>query len=203
MYADLVFYFVWGVRFVSDIVCIISCFLFSSWGNLPLQSYWSLSCDHGLHCGDEFMWEQQQQTAAATTTTATIIQQPHRGRNNISRGQFAPAPVHDYRSFTRVAQRCIAQRLLLENIALLIWSVIWSCYITVCRALPLQYLAWSLNRDIVYTATWWLVRLMERVGFSSWRLLGARRPRSQCWLIGDQRLSTEAEQQALKIILRA
>ena len=19
---------------------------------LPLQSYWSLSCDHGLHCGD-------------------------------------------------------------------------------------------------------------------------------------------------------
>ena len=48
------------------------------------------------------------------------IQQPHRGRNNISRGQFAPAPVHDYRSFTRVAQRCIAQRLLLENIALLI-----------------------------------------------------------------------------------
>ena len=25
-------------------------------GNLPLQSYWSLSCDHGLHCSDELMW---------------------------------------------------------------------------------------------------------------------------------------------------
>ena len=47
---------------VSVIVCIIFCFyLFSSWGNLPLQSYWSLFCDHGLHCCDELMWEQQQQ----------------------------------------------------------------------------------------------------------------------------------------------
>ena len=23
--------------------------MYSSWSNLPLQSYWSLSCDHGLH----------------------------------------------------------------------------------------------------------------------------------------------------------
>ena len=54
--------FVWGIRFVSVIVCIIFCFyLFSSWGNFPLQSYWSLFCDHGLHCSDEWMWEQQQQ----------------------------------------------------------------------------------------------------------------------------------------------
>ena len=34
-------------------------YLLPSWGNLPLQSYWSLSCDHGLHCSDELMWEQQ------------------------------------------------------------------------------------------------------------------------------------------------
>ena len=50
-YADLTFFvLVWGIRLVSVIVCIIfRVYLFSSWGNLPLQSYWSLSCDHGLH----------------------------------------------------------------------------------------------------------------------------------------------------------
>ena len=32
-------------------------FVFLLSGSLPLQSYWSLSCDHGLHCSDEFMWE--------------------------------------------------------------------------------------------------------------------------------------------------
>ena len=53
-------FFVWGIRFVSAIVCIVSCFyLFSPWGNFPLQSYWSLSCDHGLHCSHELLWEQQ------------------------------------------------------------------------------------------------------------------------------------------------
>ena len=35
-------------------------YLFSSWGNCPPQSYWSLSCDHGRHCCDEVMWQQQQ-----------------------------------------------------------------------------------------------------------------------------------------------
>ena len=42
---------------------IFSFHLFSSWGNFPLQSYlyWSLFCDHGLHCSHELMWEQQQQ----------------------------------------------------------------------------------------------------------------------------------------------
>ena len=58
------FVFVWGTstRFVSVIVCIIFClYLFSFCGNFPLQSYWSLSCDRGLHCSDEIMWEQQQQ----------------------------------------------------------------------------------------------------------------------------------------------
>ena len=44
------FHFVWSIRFVSVIVCILLFCMFSSWGNLPLQSYWSLSCDHGLHC---------------------------------------------------------------------------------------------------------------------------------------------------------
>ena len=52
---------VWAIRFVSVIVCIIFCFYWSSWGNLPLQSYWSLYCDHGLHCSHKLMWEQQQQ----------------------------------------------------------------------------------------------------------------------------------------------
>ena len=56
---SLLFIFVWGIRFVSVIVCIIFCFyMFSSWGNFPLQSYWSLPCDHALHCSDELMWEQ-------------------------------------------------------------------------------------------------------------------------------------------------
>ena len=48
--------------------------LFSSWGNFPLQSYWSywsLSCDHGLHCSVELMWEQDKTT---TTTTTNWIQ---------------------------------------------------------------------------------------------------------------------------------
>ena len=41
-------------------VIVLGFYLFSSWGNLPLQSYWSLSCDHGLHCSDELTWGQQQ-----------------------------------------------------------------------------------------------------------------------------------------------
>ena len=55
-YADCTLFFVWCIRFVSVIVCIIFCFyLFSSFGNFPLQSYWRLSCDHGLHCSDELL----------------------------------------------------------------------------------------------------------------------------------------------------
>ena len=54
--------FVWGIRLVSVIVCIaFSMYLSSSWGNIPLQRFWSLSCDRGLHCSDELMWDQQQQ----------------------------------------------------------------------------------------------------------------------------------------------
>ena len=30
-------------------------YLFSLCGKFPLQSYWSLSCDHGLHCRDELI----------------------------------------------------------------------------------------------------------------------------------------------------
>ena len=55
-YVDLTFWFSSEVyvRFASVSVWIILCFfLFSSWGNFPLQSYWSLSCDRGLHCSDE------------------------------------------------------------------------------------------------------------------------------------------------------
>ena len=62
VYADLkTFYFRNG--YVSVIVCIIfRLLLFSSWGNLPLQSSWSHFRDHGLHCSDELMWEQQRST---------------------------------------------------------------------------------------------------------------------------------------------
>ena len=38
---------------------------FPSWGNLPLQSYWRLSCDHGLHCSDELV-------NVRTTTTVPV-----------------------------------------------------------------------------------------------------------------------------------
>ena len=76
-YTDLTFYFVWGIRFVLVIVCISSVFIcFFSRGILPLHSYWSLSCDHGLHCSDELMSEQQQQAyyaAAALNSAGTPI----------------------------------------------------------------------------------------------------------------------------------
>ena len=45
-------FLVWGtgMRFVSVVVLSSALNLFSYGGNLPLQSYWSLSCHHGLHC---------------------------------------------------------------------------------------------------------------------------------------------------------
>ena len=67
------FILVYGIRFVSVIVCIIFCFyLFSSWGNIPLQRYWSLPCEHGLHCSDELTWEQQ----TATHNIPSLANQP-------------------------------------------------------------------------------------------------------------------------------
>ena len=58
-YADLTFLFLSEVYDVFQLLCLIFCFyLFSTWDNLPLQSYWRLCCDHGLHCSHEFMWEQ-------------------------------------------------------------------------------------------------------------------------------------------------
>ena len=59
-----------------QLFCVLSStvfFLFSSWGNLPLQSYWSLSCDHGLHCSHELMWEQQQQLPALLSLCCPCI----------------------------------------------------------------------------------------------------------------------------------
>ena len=45
---------VWGIRFVSVIVCIIFCFYL-----FPLEVIFR-SCDHKLHCShDLIMWEQQ------------------------------------------------------------------------------------------------------------------------------------------------
>ena len=63
---DLTILFVWGIRFVSVMVVYYLLFFicFSSWGNIPLQSYWSLPCDHGLHCTDELTLEQQQCSSA-------------------------------------------------------------------------------------------------------------------------------------------
>ena len=70
------------VRFVLVIVCIILCmhyplYLFSSWGdgNFPLQSYWSLSCDHGLHCSHELMWEQQRYEYCTSSAWLCLLQQ--------------------------------------------------------------------------------------------------------------------------------
>ena len=59
-YADLTFNFCLKYMICfSYCVYRLSC-VFFLWGNLPLQSYCSLSCDHGLHCSDEIMREQRQ-----------------------------------------------------------------------------------------------------------------------------------------------
>ena len=57
-YADLIFIFLSEAYDLFQLVCVLFCFyLFSSSSKFPLQSYWSLSCDHGLHCShDELMW---------------------------------------------------------------------------------------------------------------------------------------------------
>ena len=68
-YADITFlFFLSEVYQVPGKICFSYCvyyplflFVFLMWGNLPLQSYWSLSCGHGLHCSDELMWDKQQQ----------------------------------------------------------------------------------------------------------------------------------------------
>ena len=69
--------FVWGT--VSDLfqlLCILSSVFsdFFSWGNILLQSYWSLSCDHGLHCRDEFMWEQARNNISHAWTRCIPIE---------------------------------------------------------------------------------------------------------------------------------
>ena len=63
-YADLTFLVCLRYTVCFSYLCVLSSVFicFSSWGNLPLQSYWrSLSCDHGLHCTHDLMWEQRQQ----------------------------------------------------------------------------------------------------------------------------------------------
>ena len=61
-YADLTF-LLSEVYDLFQLLCIVFCFICfpPEWGtsNFPLQSYWSLSCDHGLLCSDELMSEQQ------------------------------------------------------------------------------------------------------------------------------------------------
>ena len=61
------FYFCLRYRYTICKLCVRTYRFYSvfirfppQWGNLPLQSYWSLSCDHALHCSDELMWGQQQ-----------------------------------------------------------------------------------------------------------------------------------------------
>ena len=72
----------YSIRFVSLIVCtyyLFFLFVFPPEVILPLQSYWSLSCDHGLHCGHELLWEQQKGFIFThppddkTTTTTTYL----------------------------------------------------------------------------------------------------------------------------------
>ena len=48
---------IWFIYCVCYLVFLV---LISSWGSLPLQSYWSLSCDRGLHCSYELIWEHQE-----------------------------------------------------------------------------------------------------------------------------------------------
>ena len=48
-------------------------FCFSSWGNLPVQSYWSLSCDHGLHRSDELILNVRR-------TTTSVMRDQKEGR---------------------------------------------------------------------------------------------------------------------------
>ena len=68
-YADLTFVFLSEVYDLFQLLCVLSsvfiCFppevIFHS------SSYWSLSCDHGLHCSDEFMREQHIETKTKKT----------------------------------------------------------------------------------------------------------------------------------------
>ena len=70
-----IFIFVWGIRFVSVIVCIFFCFLicFTAVIFRSRFSCWSLPCDHGLHCSDELMWEQQQRCWLANSLSYPFI----------------------------------------------------------------------------------------------------------------------------------
>ena len=56
-YADLKPFFFSEVYDLLQFWCVLLSFcffyLFCSWGNLPLHSYWSLSCDRGLHCSHD------------------------------------------------------------------------------------------------------------------------------------------------------
>ena len=67
------FCFRYTICFSYCIPGIIFCFyLFSSWGNFSLQICWSLSCDHGLHCSHELMWEQQQKQYRTSDDTYLV-----------------------------------------------------------------------------------------------------------------------------------
>ena len=43
------------------------------WTKENLYSCWSLTCNHGVRCRDELMWEQQQSTKAAAVVAATVV----------------------------------------------------------------------------------------------------------------------------------
>ena len=66
------------VHHLFQLLCIIiGLYLFSSRGNFPLQSYWSLSFDHGLNCSDEVMWKQSNPERSSGPAVVTGVVEPH------------------------------------------------------------------------------------------------------------------------------
>ena len=86
-WSHLFCFFFWGVRFVSVVVCtrmntsvwyayyllFFICFPPEVIFNPELLG--PLSCDHGLHCSHELMWEQQQHTHNALSVVALWLRQ--------------------------------------------------------------------------------------------------------------------------------
>ena len=81
-------YFCLRIRFISGVVCSIFCFyLFYSWGNSPIQSYWSLSCDDGLHSSDELI-ENNNNTRFASFGMIMICWTLSDGKYNVNRERY-------------------------------------------------------------------------------------------------------------------
>ena len=90
------FYFiVWVVRGASVMIRFLFCFICSR-GILPLQSYWSLSCDHGL---DFLRWVHVRKTTATRTTSQYVARlKTDLGTNRTSNQRIIPLAGHTLRS---------------------------------------------------------------------------------------------------------